>query len=97
LIYDVAIAVNDWARNTEGGIDPELAHAFLDGYQAVRPFNEHEAESWPLMLRAAALRFWVSRLQDQFNPMPGALTYLKDPNEFKALLEAHRLRTDFWL
>jgi homoserine kinase type II len=97
LIYDVAIAVNDWARNDAGEIDAELAHAFLQGYQAIRPFNPQEIQAWPTMLRAAALRFWVSRLLDLYQPMPGALTYTKDPSVFQKLLEAHRQRSDFWL
>ena len=97
LIYDVAIALNDWARKEDGSLDDGLARAFLDGYQSVRPFNAEEIEAWPLMLRAGALRFWCSRLLDQFNPMPGAMTYIKDPEEFRRLLETHRQRTDFWL
>ena len=97
LIYDVAIAVNDWARNAQGEIDADLARAFLQGYQAMRPFNPQEIKAWPLMLRAAALRFWTSRLLDLYQPMPGALTYTKDPTVFQKLLYAHRQRQDFWL
>lgn len=97
LLYDVAIAVNDWARLPDGSIDPERARAFLDGYRAVRPLSPAETEAWPIMLRAAAIRFWVSRLLDLYKPMPGALTYTKDPGVFRDLLRAHRARTDFWL
>ncbi|WP_215778802.1 homoserine kinase [Paludibacterium sp. B53371] len=97
LIYDVAIAVNDWARLPDGSIDAGLARAFLQGYQSVRPFSAAESSAWPLMLRAAALRFWVSRLLDLHHPMPGSLTYTKDPDVFRQLLLAHRQRTDFWL
>ncbi|TDR80727.1 homoserine kinase [Paludibacterium purpuratum] len=97
LIYDVAIALNDWARLPDGSIDAELARAFLQGYQAVRPFDAAEIEAWPTMLRAAALRFWVSRLLDLHHPMAGALTYTKDPGTFRALLVEHRARSDFWL
>ncbi|MBV8647946.1 homoserine kinase [Paludibacterium sp.] len=97
LLYDVAIAVNDWARRPDGQIDPALARAFLAGYQAVRPLEAAERELWPVMLRAAALRFWVSRLLDLHFPMEGALTYTKDPGVFHTLLAAHRARQDFWL
>lgn len=97
LLYDVAIAVNDWARTADGSIDAERARAFLDGYRAARPFNQAETEAWPIMLRAGALRFWVSRLLDLYKPMPGALTYTKDPGVFRDLLLAHRSRADFWL
>jgi homoserine kinase type II len=97
LIYDVAIALNDWARRPDGTIDPALARAFLAGYQAVRPFAAEEIAAWPTMLRAGALRFWVSRLLDLHYPMAGALTYTKDPTVFRDLLLAHRTRSDFWL
>jgi len=97
LLYDVAIAVNDWARLPNGTIDAARARAFLEGYQAVRALNQEEIQSWPLMLRAAALRFWVSRLLDKYRPMPGAMTYTKDPDEFHRLLDAHSTRKDFWL
>jgi len=97
LIYDVAIAVNDWARRDDGTLDDRLARAFLEGYQAIRPFTREERDAWPAMLRAGALRFWVSRLQDFHEPTAGALTYTKDPGVFRRLAEAHRMRNDFWL
>lgn len=97
LLYDVAIAVNDWARRPDGEIDAELARALLDGYQAIRPFEAEEKRGWPVMLRAAALRFWTSRLLDLYQPQEGELTYTKDPKVFQRLVEAHRTRSDFWL
>ncbi|WP_434632619.1 homoserine kinase [Chromobacterium sp. CV08] len=97
LLYDVAIAVNDWARRDDGELDDELARALLAGYQSERPLGQEERDAWPVMLRAAALRFWVSRLQDLYQPTSGELTYTKDPAVFQRLLLAHRRRADFWL
>lgn len=96
LLYDLAIAVNDWARNDEHDIDDERAAALLAGYQSERALTSEEKRAWPVMLRAAALRFWVSRLQDLYFPMSGEMTYTKDPGVFQAVLSAHRSRSRFW-
>ena len=86
LIYDVAIAVNDWCSNLDATLDPQRSEAMLNAYASVRGFTELEQELWPAMLRAGALRFWVSRLYDFHLPRSGELTHAHDPEPFRRLL-----------
>lgn len=89
-LFDVAVTLNDWCLASDGGVDNQLAESLLDAYAAIRPFTEIERGLWPVMLRAAALRFWLSRLCDFHLPRAGEMTHAKDPAHFERLLRAHR-------
>ena len=88
LLYDLAVTVNDWCSLEDGEIDMDLYAALITAYRAEREFHQHEHKVWEYMLRTAALRFWLSRLQDQLFPKDGEITHIKDPRSFKKILQA---------
>ncbi|MGE5615689.1 MAG: homoserine kinase [Bacillota bacterium] len=89
LAYDVAIGVNDWCVTPEARLDPARVHAFIAGYQHLRPFTDFERELWPVMLRRAALRTWLGRLGYNHFPRPSQMTIAKDDAFSRRLLEHH--------
>jgi len=88
--YDIAVAVNDWCVTPNGLLDKKRFDAFISAYQAIRPLTEMEITHWPIVIRAAAFRFWLSRLRDVHFPKEGEMTHLKDPDVMKRILSARR-------
>ena len=86
-LFDLAVTVNDWCIDqASGAFDSARARALLEAYHAVRPLDEAEAQAWRTVLRAAALRFWISRLDDYYRPRPAQLLQPHDPAHFERIL-----------
>ena len=79
--------MNDWCTDLDNGhLDEPRALAFMNAYSAVRPLEGVEVRLMPGLLRAAAFRFWLSRLWDWHLPRASTLLVAKDPSQFERVL-----------
>jgi homoserine kinase type II len=84
-LFDLAVVANDWC------FDETTLAALIAGYVAQRPLSEAERAAWPAMRRAAALRFWLLRLEVRHQPRAGEVVTIKNPDDFRRLLTRFRL------
>jgi homoserine kinase type II len=90
-LFDLAVACNDWCiDDATGALDAARLDALVGAYAALRPFTAAEHAAWPQTMRAAALRFWLSRLDDALRPRPAEQLVPKDPAHFERILRARR-------
>jgi homoserine kinase type II len=90
-LFDLAVTVNDWCiDDSTGELEPDRYKAMLDAYASRRALSAQERTAWPVMLRAAALRFWLSRLYDFYLPREAAMLTPKDPTQFERILKLRR-------
>ena len=87
LLFDIAVCLNDWCSElSSGALDESRALAFLQAYQTRRALTSAEQRLLPALMRAAAFRFWLSRLWDWHLPREAALLQPKDPSHFERVL-----------
>jgi homoserine kinase type II len=89
-LFDLAVTINDWCFQEGGALDYGRMQALLDAYQSVRPLSPDELASIASMLRAAALRFWISRLWDFYLPRDAQMLTPHDPSHFERILRSRR-------
>jgi len=87
LLFDLAVCLNDWCIDLESGrLAEDRAAAFVAAYDAQRPLTGTERRLLPALMRAAALRFWVSRLWDLHLPRDARVLTAHDPGHFERVL-----------
>ncbi len=88
-LFDLAVCLNDWCIDLPTGQHvADRAQAMIAAYQSVRPLSAAERQLLPAMLRAGALRFWVSRLWDFHLPREASMLMPHDPSHFERVLRA---------
>ena len=86
-LFDLGVCLNDWCIDlASGAFDADRLIAMLEGYEEVRPLSGAERALFNPMLRAAALRFWISRLWDFHLPREASLLQAHDPGHFERVL-----------
>ncbi|WP_418315745.1 homoserine kinase [Piscinibacter sakaiensis] len=89
FIFDIAVCLNDWCIDLDSGELVEArAQAFVAAYDEVRGLTANEIRLLPAMMRAAALRFWVSRLWDLHLPRDASMLKPHDPTHFERVLRS---------
>jgi homoserine kinase type II len=86
-LFDLAVCLNDWCIELGTGVQiSSRARALIAAYESVRPLVAAERELLPAMLRAGALRFWLSRLWDFHLPREASMLQAHDPDHFERVL-----------
>jgi homoserine kinase type II len=89
FLFDIAVCLNDWCVDlASGALAEDRALAFVGAYETVRRLDGNERRLLPALMRAAALRFWVSRLWDYHLPREAAILKPHDPTHFERVLAA---------
>jgi homoserine kinase type II len=86
-LFDLAVCLNDWCIAPEDGrLEEPRAAAFVAAYDRERQLSGDELRLLPALMRAAALRFWISRLWDLHLPRDASLLKPHDPTHFERVL-----------
>ncbi len=86
-LFDLAVCLNDWCVDLQSGAhDVARTAALMAAYEQVRPLTAQERTLMPALVRAGALRFWISRLWDLHHPREAAVLQAHDPEHFERVL-----------
>ena len=89
--YEIAICLNAWCfEDSNNEFNPTKAKYLLESYNQERKFSNEEVEALPLLARASALRYLLTRLLDFYSHEDSDLILKKDPNEYISKLKFHQ-------
>lgn len=87
FLFDISVCLNDWCTDLDSGrLDEQRAGAFVAAYDRERELTHDELRLLPALMRAGALRFWVSRLWDFHLPRDAQMLQPHDPAHFERIL-----------
>jgi len=89
FLFDIAVCLDDWCIDLDSGrLVEDRASALVTAYDGVRRLDNAELRLLPATMRAAALRFWTSRLWDLHLPRDASVLTAHDPVHFERVLRA---------
>jgi len=100
LVYDLAVAANDWCTDPTGALDPARLGALLQDYHALRALEPAELWHLPAFMLYAGVAFWLSRLRVALEQRSGRADRANDPLVFERIVARRRatmLYVDPWL
>jgi homoserine kinase type II len=87
FIYDFAVTVNAWCFDENNHFDTQKFADLMRGYNIFRNFSTLELNFLKIALTGAALRFFLTRLNDWFFTPKDSLVKVKNPREYLEKLE----------
>lgn len=87
LLYDLAVAANDWCTDSTGLLNPDRTTELLRAYHAIRPLTSGEVQLFPAFALYAALAFWLSRLTVSVQCRQDVRS--NNPAEFERIVAQH--------
>lgn len=90
LAYDLAIAINAWCFDSSFCFREDCYRSLLQGYESLRPLTPAEQAAMPVLLRAASIRFLMTRLHDWVFHDPKNFIKPHDPMAYVERLRFHQ-------
>ncbi len=89
--YDLAIMHSAWCFSADGAhFYSDRADALEAGYRAAHALTDDEANAMPILMRAASLRFLLTRCYDWINTPADAMVTRHDPMAYARRLKHYR-------
>jgi len=88
--YEIATCLNAWCFEQNNEFNISKAKALLSNYNLHKKFSSEELECLPLLARASALRYLLTRLMDFHTRQDSELIIKKDPDEYLKKLKFHQ-------
>ena len=92
FMYEIAICINALCfdkKNLQFRLNKKKVKNLIKGYESIRKISLKEKKSLNILCRAAAMRYFLTRLYDYTNTPKTALIKIKDPREYYQKLIVH--------